>query len=221
MSADQNSRRPVPYVSSPSLRPTFRRGITPFLSSLATRHSTLATVSCFQSLTNCPRFATHSEPLSFQPITDCPFCKSFVLIFIQHAGGVGVGLWFWSQFSNFQMCDVQTLPVSIFFRINTCEPLVTVDSKRLTQTLNPLDATLTKKPGVGGSPANLPTCKRASSDTCPEGVHRTYYWSRRTLPANSRQAKFLCFGTPRFGTWTPTRSGSSFPVGGCDGQVFS
>ncbi len=44
---------------------------------------------CFQSLTNCLRFATHSEPLSFQPITNCPFCKSFVLKTIQHAGGVG------------------------------------------------------------------------------------------------------------------------------------
>src|SRR5713101_9514617 len=43
----------------------------------------------FQSLTNCPRSATHSEPLSFQPITNCSVCKSFVLILIQNAGGVG------------------------------------------------------------------------------------------------------------------------------------
>jgi hypothetical protein len=52
--------------------------------------------------------------LSFQPITNCPVCKSFVLI-----------------------------------TINTYEPLATVDSKRLTQTLSPLDATLTKTGGRG------------------------------------------------------------------------
>jgi hypothetical protein len=44
----------------------------------------------FQSLTNCPRFATLSEPLSFQPITNCPICKSFALITIQqYRGWVG------------------------------------------------------------------------------------------------------------------------------------
>jgi len=234
------------------------RGVYPFFpfwhrqSQITNHESPFLPPLSFQSLTNCPRFATHSEPLSFQPITNCSICKSFVLIMIQqYPGWVGTSLLRPSRktlsplipdpvsssfvprirrrrvrgfFGSSSALNCELLAVGLWansFRINTCEPLVTVDSKRLTQTLNPLDATLTKKPGVGGSPANLPTCKRASSDTCPEGVHPTYYWSRRTLPANSPQAKFLCFGTPRFGTWTPTRSGSSFPVGGCDGQVFS
>jgi hypothetical protein len=108
--------RPALSISSLSLRPTFRRGITPFLSSLATRlpranakgHSTLvypersrgATISCFQSLsprasrgTNCPRFATLSDPLYYQSITNCSISKSFVLITIQQCRGwVGASL---------------------------------------------------------------------------------------------------------------------------------
>ena len=48
--------------------------------------------SNFQSLTNCPsldaNFA-HVQSLSVQSITNCPFCKSFVLTFIQNAGGCG------------------------------------------------------------------------------------------------------------------------------------
>jgi hypothetical protein len=31
-------------------------------------------------------------------------------------------------------------------------------------------------------------------NTCPEGVHRRYYWSRRIGSAHSLQAKFLCLG---------------------------
>src|SRR5260370_5152674 len=68
----------------------------PAISGLHARASSALPFVSFQSLsprasrgTNCPRFATHFEPLSFQPITNCPIDKSFVLILIQHAGGVG------------------------------------------------------------------------------------------------------------------------------------
>ncbi len=42
----------------------------------------------FQSLTNCPPFATLFETLSFQSITNCLFFKLFVLITIQQYRGV-------------------------------------------------------------------------------------------------------------------------------------
>src|SRR5947209_3425827 len=53
------------------------------------------------------------------------------------------------------------------FRCNTYEQLASVDSKRLAQTLNPLDATLTKKLGGVGvsrfcSCRNVPTLQRAT-----------------------------------------------------------
>ncbi len=110
----------------------------------------LTSAFSFQSLTNCPRFATHSEPLSFQPIMNCQVRKSFVLITIQqYPGWVGVvglltkGLLCLKELTSpeHSLCN--------FFRCNTYEPLATVDSKRLTQTLNPLDATLTKNRGRG------------------------------------------------------------------------
>ena len=43
----------------------------------------------FQQLTNCLKFATHSEPASYQRVTNCPICKSFVLITIQQYPGCG------------------------------------------------------------------------------------------------------------------------------------
>src|SRR5271155_3149137 len=53
----------------------------------------------------------------------------------------------------------------------------TVANKRLTENLTPLDATLTKNPGVGrtpcSKPANLPTCKLAS-DLCPNSFPLTF-----------------------------------------------
>src|SRR5260370_22217159 len=67
----------------------------PAISGLHARASSALPFVSFQSLsprasrgTNCPRFATHFEPLSFQPITNFPIYKSFVLILIQHAGRV-------------------------------------------------------------------------------------------------------------------------------------
>jgi hypothetical protein len=42
----------------------------------------------FQLLTNCTRFAAHSEPVSFQSVTNCPFYNPFVFIFIHVMGGV-------------------------------------------------------------------------------------------------------------------------------------
>jgi hypothetical protein len=41
----------------------------------------------FQPLTNCPRLATPSVPLSFQQVTTINFCNSFLLITIQIAPG--------------------------------------------------------------------------------------------------------------------------------------
>lgn len=41
----------------------------------------------FQSLTNCLKFATLSEPLYFQRLPTVKFYNSFVLITIQNAGG--------------------------------------------------------------------------------------------------------------------------------------
>jgi hypothetical protein len=43
----------------------------------------------FQSLTNCPPFATHWETLSFQSITNCKLCNSLVFKFVQNARWVG------------------------------------------------------------------------------------------------------------------------------------
>jgi hypothetical protein len=108
--------------------------------------------------------------LSFQPITNCPFSKSFVLITIQQypgwvGGPPGSNLLtfklatFKRQHSDrarrnrvhgfFSLSPV-TSHLSLAtksFTCNTYEPLATVDSKRLTQTLSPLDATLTKTGG--------------------------------------------------------------------------
>jgi hypothetical protein len=62
----------------------------------------------FQSLTNCPRFATHSEPLCFQPITNWPVCKSFVLTTIQQCRGcVGASL---RAFKPFNLLTSKQLP---------------------------------------------------------------------------------------------------------------
>ena len=86
----------------------------------------------FQSLTNCPRFATHSVPLSFQPITDCPVCKSFVLITIQQCRG-----WAGPSATTSQPSSLQTFQPSMF-RILFQVPY----------TLTPLFAILTKTAGV-------------------------------------------------------------------------
>jgi len=55
-------------------------------------------------------------------------------------------------------------------------------------------------------PSNVPTCSRAfpalppvtshafiRTVTCPEGVHRTYYWNRRAFPPNFSQARVPLF----------------------------
>ncbi len=73
----QRAMRPRPPIYQPlgsiGLAPARLSNSLPFLS--------------FQSLTNCPRFATLFQPLSFQPTTNCPICKSFVLITIQQCRG--------------------------------------------------------------------------------------------------------------------------------------
>ena len=44
----------------------------------AVSHQSRITSHDFQRLTNCPRFATLLEPLSFQPLPRCPICMSFI-----------------------------------------------------------------------------------------------------------------------------------------------
>jgi hypothetical protein len=110
--------------------------------------------------------------LSFQPLTNCPFSKSFVLILMQQCRG-WVGAAPGSNLVTFKVATFKRhhsdrgrrnrvhgffslSPVTSHpslatkpFTCNTYEPLATVDSKRLTQTLSPLDATLTKTGGRG------------------------------------------------------------------------
>ena len=77
--------------STPTPQNLARRRPTPFpdplVCHLASYPSSPATFLSFQSLTNRPRFATLSEPLSFQPITTVKFCNLFVLITIQQRRG--------------------------------------------------------------------------------------------------------------------------------------
>jgi hypothetical protein len=90
------------------------------------------------------------------------------------------------------------VPLSPLSATLTRMPL-SVHSKRLTGNLTPLDATLTKKRGEEGVPSFKPESFLShqhavtGSVTCPEDVHPPYYWSRRTLPANSPRATFLRF----------------------------
>ena len=169
MNSRLHSRLTVPHASSLRLSlPRSGRG-RPVLRPLLHAHSssTLLLVS-FQSLTNCPRFATLSEPLSFQPITHCPICKSFVLILMQQCRGwVGVVGLLTESLLCLQELTSPERSLCNSFRCNTYEPLASVDSKRLAQTLNPLDATLTKKLGGVGvsrfcSCRNVPTLQRAT-----------------------------------------------------------
>src|SRR5258707_3385852 len=67
------------------------------------RHSHLLSsflIPSFQTLTNCPRFITLSEPLSFQPITNCQICKPFVLMTIQQCRGWGDELTTFRRFNK-------------------------------------------------------------------------------------------------------------------------
>jgi hypothetical protein len=104
----------------------------------------------FQSLTNCPRFATYSEPVSFQPITNCSVCKSFVLITIQQCRRwVGVVGLLTKNLLCLQELTSPERSLCNSFRCNTYEPLATVDSKPLTQALSSLESILTKNRGEG------------------------------------------------------------------------
>jgi hypothetical protein len=72
---------------------------------------------------------------------------------------------------------------------------ISVDSKRLTGNLSPLDATLTKNRGypIKPKPFLFHQHPVTGFDTCPEDVHPPYYWSPRTLPANFPRATFPSF----------------------------
>src|SRR5438132_12444172 len=71
-----------------------------------------------------------------------------------------------------------------------------VANKRLTHRLNPLDATFTTNAGVGGPPTQFPDHAFIRSVTCPEGVHRTYYWSLQFAPPSFSQATVPSFTSP-------------------------
>src|ERR671924_474827 len=74
------------------------------------RHPSRHTLACsrplpsfrltnYHQLTNCLKFATLLEPLSFQSVPTVKFCNSFLLITIQIAGGRYAPLPIWpSQF---------------------------------------------------------------------------------------------------------------------------
>ncbi len=105
----------------------------------------------FQSLTNCPRFATLFEPLSFQRITNCPICNFFVLITIQQCRGVGGG-----SAPNLQ--NLQTIKVNVQTSFDLCpflfKRLRTLWHLRKTQLVSfqAFAHSLPKTPGWGGIP---------------------------------------------------------------------
>jgi hypothetical protein len=157
------TRRPALSISLLPLHPTFRRRITP---SLATSHLPLATVLCFQPLEHCPPFATLFEPLSFQPVTNCKFCKSFLLITIQPCQGVG-----------------GTLPSSS--RVpHHLGPLFATDPKK--RPLTPIIATLPKAHSRKSFACY--TCKT------PRGVERPLF--SRSFPLSPLTTRHFFFATP-------------------------
>src|SRR6266571_964299 len=78
---DQNSRRPVRFISSVVVHP---------LPPPQARSSTTL------------------SSLSFHTLTNCKFCNSFVLIFIQNAGGSRVGVLRFFDLRTFRPSDVPT-----------------------------------------------------------------------------------------------------------------
>jgi hypothetical protein len=193
--------RGVPKNLPLPLRPALRKMIA-FPSSLATRHSSLVPI------------------FSFQPLTNCPICKSFVLITIQQYPGWVGGLLL--RPSRRTLAPVVSDPVSSTlvprirhrrvrglsaspstfnselsavdlrksFTCNTCEHLVTVDSKRLTRMLSPLAATLTKNRGEGSRSVILATChesSRMAAGVCADSFSCTNHQSRVT------KARLPCF----------------------------
>ena len=130
----------------------------------------------FQSLANCLKFATHFLHFSFQSLTTVKSSKPFVLITIRNAGGCGYSPSSYRAFPR----DSRSLRASAYsvplrycflffpppitghgslacncFRTTTWEPLATVDSKPLTQTLSLLESTLISRPQVIESTATL------------------------------------------------------------------
>jgi hypothetical protein len=122
-------------------RPTFSKSLGLVVSRLRHLSATLPFVS-FQSLTNFPRFVTHSEPLSFQPITNSPVCKPFVLITIQYnsAGGGWV-----SSAATFQPSNLQT---SQAFTFHTLFQLFVFNHLHPSNFVTPLFLNSYKMPGV-------------------------------------------------------------------------
>ncbi len=116
-----------------------------------------------QPLTNCPRFATHSEPLSFQPITSCPFCKSFVLTTIQQCRG-WVGL-LCSRLQNTKCSRPLSSLECAVTRISPVTPLECADPKSADRKSFRMRSS---EKGVGGGGPlkllSLPTQKRRARE---------------------------------------------------------
>src|SRR5579859_7672059 len=73
MNSRLDARQPSPYASTLPIPPRER--------------SDRSLCTSFQSLTNCLKFATLSEPLCFLSLPTVKFCNSFLLITIQNARG--------------------------------------------------------------------------------------------------------------------------------------
>jgi hypothetical protein len=137
----------------------------------------------FQSLTNCPRFATHSEPSSFQSITNCPICKPFVLITIRNAGGVGGGpdKHLFKKDFNSRIPPPSPLECAVTCHSQVIENTATLSPLECAVTrfraLTPLECALTKK--VGGWVRAAFLCETPRADVYPDlvGVPLRYPYS--------------------------------------------
>ncbi len=154
----QRTMRPRPPIYQPlgsiGLAPVRLSSFLPFLS--------------FQSLTNCPRFATLSEPLSFQSITNRPICKPFVLITVQQCRG-----WVGGQQGGAMKVILelrrqgihrnQVVSLRTFQRRQRhCSLRVSVHSAPLRYLFLPLPPTFKRSPRI---PFRINTCRTASKQT--------------------------------------------------------
>ncbi len=177
------ARRPAPWLPPSSLFPSMRASFLRYLPFPPSRDEKPVTATPLDSaLTNGDarksfRIRSYancrvSPALSSQNlILDPVSCTS-----VPRIGRSPVRGFFSPQFTfNFELSTVD--PCANSFRINTCEPLVTVDSKRLTQMLSPLDATFTKNRGevlrrLSALPRKLPWCPLIPFTQSHEGSAR-------------------------------------------------
>ncbi len=138
---------------------TLRRQTCHLPADLITSAAPFVATTNFQSLTNCPRFATDSEPLSFQPITNCPICKSFALITIQQCRG-WVGPPF---FHRTPLPPISSLECAVP-RFRALSPLECADAK--TRPYKPFRMRSYEKTGGRGVYASHPSSLRFLCSLC-------------------------------------------------------